>query len=488
MYRHAPWIFASLIMTTQVQADWWIEATDLSQKADLQLLADYGLILQPVNTYPLFWPGIKQDLDALHPSQLTQEQLLAVRRLQQSWQQQQGSFNAKAQIHAASDSDNYKSFGEEFTDSAAARGSLSFQSERLSGRVTATYHSTDEQGSRTRLDHSYMAAKLGNWVLTAGRVDQFWGPSWDSSTIMSHNARPLPGISLSRYNSSADSLLTSITGPWTFTSRFARMEELSAEEVAQGAINNAQVWSSRANIRPLRKLELGFSWVMMWGGDGYGNDLSDWYQGLFRGGALEGHENMLAGYDARYSDIWFDRPVGFYMMATSEDFNRQKYKLTKVSYQLGADIYLTEIKSRLYLEFTGNNAYCNDIEKNNCLYEHDKFLQGYRSYDKSIGSTYDNDSLVLQTGLIRQLENGANWQHKLAWIRLNVDGADRPLPGGNSISRGRSATQYQWQQSYQYLTSYGDLKLGTDLIYSETPAAGEQEWDTRLFVNWSRQF
>jgi len=84
MYRHTPLILASLLVTTQVQADWWIEATDLSQKADLQLLSDYGLILQPVNTYPLFWAGIKQDLDALDLSQLNEDQLLAVRRLQQN--------------------------------------------------------------------------------------------------------------------------------------------------------------------------------------------------------------------------------------------------------------------------------------------------------------------------------------------------------------------------------------------------------------------
>lgn len=488
MYRHTPWIFASLLACTQAQAQWWIEATDLSQKADLQLLSDYGLIRQPVNTYPLFWAGIKQDLDALDLSQLNDEQVLAVRRLQQQWQQQQSPLAAKVTLHAATDQDAYKSFGEAFTDSAAGRAALSFQSEHFSGRLSGSYHSTDERGNRSRLDHSYMAAKLGNWVLTAGRIDQFWGPSWDSSTIMSHNARPLPGISLSRYNSNADSWLSSVTGPWTFTSRFAQMEELPPEEVAQGAISNAQVWSSRASIRPISQLELGFSWVMMWGGDGYGNSMSDWYHGLFRGGALEGHENMLAGYDARYSDVWFDRPVGFYMMATSEDFNRQKYKLTKVSYQLGADIYLSEIKSRLYLEFTGNNAYCNDIEKNNCLYEHDKFKQGYRSYHQSIGSTYDNDALVLQLGLIRQLEEGASWQHKLAWIRLNVDATDRPLPGGNPLSRGQYERQYQWQQIYQHPTQYGDLQFGTDVIYSRTPAAGEPDWDSRLFFNWSRQF
>jgi hypothetical protein len=486
MFRHTPWIAACMLLSSASQADWWIEATDLSQKADLQLLSDYGLIRQPLTSYPLFWAGIRQDLDQLDQSQLNTELLLAVRRLQQNWQQQR-PVTGQVQLHAATEQDLYKSFGENYTDKAVARAELSFQSDHFSGRLTGSYHATDSYGGRSRLDHSYLATRLGNWVLTAGRLDQFWGPSWDSSTIMSHHARPLPGISLSRYNSNADSWLSSVTGPWTFTSRFAQMEQLPPEDIALGAISNARLWSSRASIRPVRQLELGFSWAMMWGGDGYGNTLADWYHGLFRGGSLEGHENMLAGYDARYSDIWFERPVGFYMMATSEDFNRQKYKLTKVSYQLGADIYLSEIKSRLYLEFTGNNAYCNDVENNNCLYEHSKFRQGYRSYRQSIGSTYDNDALVLQLGLIRQLENGASWQHKVARIRLNVDGTDRPLPGGNPLSRGEARQQYQWQQIYQHSTSYGDFQLGTDLLYTDKSSTGTH-WDNRFFVNWSQQF
>ncbi len=53
---------------------------------------------------------------------------------------------------------------------------------------------------------------------------------------------------------------------------------------------------------------------------------------------------------------------------------------------------------------------------------------------------------------------------------------------------GQYERQYQWQQIYQQPTSYGNLQFGTDVIYSRTPAVGEQQWDSRLFFNWSRQF
>lgn len=487
MYRGSKLILAAVLATPLAQADWWIESTDLSLKADLQLLSDYGLIRQPVHTYPLFWAGIKQDLNTLDRTQLNTDQLLAVQGVEESWQQHQRSLTIKTQVQVSSGRDQYKSFGENLTDKAAARATLGLHSEHFSARLTGSYHTTADQGSRGRLDQSYMAAKLGNWVVTAGRVDQFWGPSWDSSTIMSHNARPLPGLSLSRYNSNEASWLSSITGPWSFTTRFARLEQLSAELVAQGAVSQPQLWSSRVNLKPVSPLELGFSWVMMWGGDGFANGLADWYQGLFRGGALDGHENMLAGYDLRYSTIWSDRPVGFYMMATSEDFNRQKYKLTKVSYQLGADVYLTGLNSRLYLEFTGNNAYCSEMEKNNCLYEHQTFRQGYRSYRQAIGSTYDNDALVLQLGLIHQRQQGGSWQQKLAWIRLNIDATDRALPGGNPLSRGQYQRQYQWQQVYQYPIQQGEVRLGTDLTYSDI-SDDKQRWSGRIFANWQHQF
>ena len=58
-------ILSGLLLLTcaSAQAAWWVEPDDLALRADIQLLADTGIILQPVTTYPLMWAGLKQDMD-----------------------------------------------------------------------------------------------------------------------------------------------------------------------------------------------------------------------------------------------------------------------------------------------------------------------------------------------------------------------------------------------------------------------------------------
>ena len=48
------------------------------------------------------------------------------------------------------------------------------------------------------LDGSYIAARLGNWSASFGQFERWWGPGWDSSLILSTNARPIPALSFDR--------------------------------------------------------------------------------------------------------------------------------------------------------------------------------------------------------------------------------------------------------------------------------------------------
>ena len=48
--------------------------------------------------------------------------------------------------------------------------------------------------STWRLDGTYGSMRLGNWLLTVGELDRWWGPGWDGSLLLSSNARPIPAI------------------------------------------------------------------------------------------------------------------------------------------------------------------------------------------------------------------------------------------------------------------------------------------------------
>ncbi|WP_373401860.1 hypothetical protein, partial [Klebsiella pneumoniae] len=49
----------------------WVDSSDIYLRADIQALADAGVITVPVNTYPLMWAGIGADLAKVEPATLT---------------------------------------------------------------------------------------------------------------------------------------------------------------------------------------------------------------------------------------------------------------------------------------------------------------------------------------------------------------------------------------------------------------------------------
>ncbi|MEL0611389.1 capsule assembly Wzi family protein, partial [Vibrio echinoideorum] len=57
--------------------------------------------------------------------------------------------------------------------------------------VEATYAYDSQDDEDVRLDGSYIAAILCNWVVSAGYQQQWYGAGWDTALTMSTNARPL---------------------------------------------------------------------------------------------------------------------------------------------------------------------------------------------------------------------------------------------------------------------------------------------------------
>ena len=75
-----------------------------------------------------------------------------------------------------------------------------------------------------RPDGSYLGMSLGNWMVSAGYLDRWWGPGWQGSLILSNNARPMPSIAIDRNESTPFDLpVLRWLGPWrlsTFMQQF----------------------------------------------------------------------------------------------------------------------------------------------------------------------------------------------------------------------------------------------------------------------------
>ncbi len=478
-----------LLTCASAQAAWWVEPDDLALRADIQLLADTGIILQPVTTYPLMWAGLKQDMDKAEVETLSSMQANAYDRVMAAYKKDHQSFNAEVKLAAATDNARFLGFGHDYRDKAETTVNAEVTKDWFSGRVSASYHYDPIDGDSARLDNSFAAVMLGNWIVSAGAQKKYWGPGWDTGLIQTTNARPMPGITFSRNNSQAfETPWLNWIGPWTFTTSFSQME-------SDRYVPDTKHWGARGTLRPISKLEIGFSWTMQWGGEGYGNSLSDWWDGLANGGGTEadlanGQENMLAGYDFRWSDTAFGIPYGIYYERTHEDYHNGKNKLINASNMGGIDFVLANIRTRVFIEYVDTAASCGlDDKVYNCMYEHGFYKDGYRYYGKSLGSTYDNDSRTLVIGGITQLGGGQSITNKLRLLKLNFDGTDTSNPeGGNPVSPGEYERMVQFDTSYHRPFYDGTLKVGGTLGYSEYMTSGGDDWDTTVYAAWERSF
>ena len=445
-----------MLFTTNSIAAPWIEINDLSLRNDIQLLADSGLITVPVTTYPLMWQAIMPEVTAAKVETLPPSQVSALLRIQKEFQQATGSISRNSiRLYAATTARRFTSYGQSDYDEGSIELSHEYQGESLSGKLQVNYRAGLDhnnginQGNDYNMDGSYLSYQLGNWILTGGAIDRWWGPSIDSNLILSDNARPLPSVNLSRVQSTAfETPWLSWLGTWTANAQMAKLE-------SDRYIPDALIWSARGAIRPFRGLEFGASWSFQWAGEGQPSSMKDFFEILF--GGLEcangdptcdpelntAQGNHLAGYDIRWSDSLFDTTYALYTQVIGEDGSPNAGLITDKASLYGAELRFQLFEQNILanVEYTDTQVNCIDAEDTslNCFYEHTLvYHSGYRYYRRAIGSTYDNDAETFVMTFLGQLTNGNNWQVKIRQAKLNTNGKDRfpdDVNMGNTVSK-----------------------------------------------------
>ena len=471
----------SLLLLNSSFAAPWVEPDDLALRSDIQLLADIGIITAPVTTYPLMWNAIKDDILSVNTSLLNDEQLQALNHVRYNYKYASSNQNTtKKSVYLASNKNRFTSYGNDHFDQGNIELSDEFFVGNLAGKLQVNYRlgldDTPElnQGSDFNLDGSYLAYKLGNWVLTAGAIERWWGPGIDTNLIMTTNSRPLPALSITRDNSDAfETPWLSWIGPWTLTAQMAQLE--STREVP-----DALMWSTRATFRPIRGLEFGGSWSFQWAGEGQPSSLKNFFDILTGGYECTTEDvtcdptqlgNHLAGYDVRWSDNLFGLPYAFNLQTVGEDKSPNGIITDK------ADMYGIETRFILFdqrimanLEFTDTQVACNGSDPAlNCFYEHSIYKSGYRYYNRTIGSTYDNDAQTLVATFLIQTTAGNSWQLKFRKIDLNTDNVDRypndPNLGNPVSSVAEDVLQFDGQ--YKFIALDSRFTLGVIVTNSK---------------------
>ena len=143
-------------------------------------------------------------------------------------------------------------------------GGLTFESRAQIGDVVSFYLQPELTGNEeygaARLVSGYVKLTAFNVELLAGRENLWWGPGLHGSLIMSNNAPPLDQIRLGAAEPFRLPLIGDWVGPTKVVAFFAQLEE-------RRDIPRAEMAGLRATFSPFSFLELGASYVNMFGGD-----------------------------------------------------------------------------------------------------------------------------------------------------------------------------------------------------------------------------
>lgn len=418
-------VASSLVLPSTLAAAPWVDASDIYLRADIQALADAGVITVPVNTFPLMWSGIGVDLAKVEPELLSPQLIQAFARVNFYYQNavdNRGNTSIKAS--AATDPARFQHYGSDYREKGEAKGSYEYLGSRIAYKttVTGTYDPQDDEDFR--LDESYFAVIFGNWITTLGSMEQWWGPGMDSALHRSNNARPMPTLTLSRNNAQAfDTPWLSWIGPWTFKTGFSLME-------ADRAVSKTAEWDLRLTAKPLKQLELGLAWSTLFCGEGQDCDFVNTWWDAVTGSSVcvDGSKDCAAdqrrdaghrtqSIDLRYGDTWYDIPVGLYLERSCENGS-------DCGVLWGADTHFGDAlqQYKLFLEYSDTYVKCDGSA--NCFYEDSVYLSGSRFYGRALGSTYDSDAQTYVLGLVGQFANSRGFTSLLRYAQLNKDGTN----------------------------------------------------------------
>jgi hypothetical protein len=475
----------AVLWLTAANADPWLAPGEEGLRSDIELLADAGILRGPVTTWPLSWPDIARDVQAASESDFdpsTAAALTRVRRLSRY-----ASSNGFAGLGVRARGTNQPASLRSFDDSPREDGELALRASWLTDHFSVNLQGavvTDpEDGQQFRADGSYLGVNVGNFMISAGFMERWWGPGWDGSLILSNNARPIPSLTLERnYTDPFKSKWLSWIGPWRASIA------LGETEGSDVAVPNVKFLAARVNFKPRPWLEFGLTRTAQFCGGDRPCDWQTFTDMLFGrdnndGGGDPSQEpgNQLAGYDLRVRSPWKALPVAFYTQWIGED--EAGSLPSKFIAQAGLEFWGSSPLGgyRLHAEYTDTAcAFNTGATEFNCAYRHHLYPQGYTYRGRIIGHSLDNDSQMFSVAGLLTRANGDVLSIAVRRAKLNRDGT-----GTHAISEAPADLD---NVELRYSKVFGIGKVSIGLRYDDLSAPDDPGSDVSGSLSWQQGF
>ena len=481
-------IAASLALTATLvfpaAADPWLGPGDGQLRHDLQLLSDAGIVHAPLSAWPVSWAEVARDVrsagdDRARPAHIAAA--LARVRAAAAEASRVGIWRAEASISGSEQPMSLRRFSvvprEEGEISAAAQ----YTGDRFALRLQATAVANASDGKDLRADGSYAGVVLGNWMLSAGLIDRWWGPGWEGSLIYGTNARPIPSVTIERnYSDPVEHPWLAWIGQWRLVATMGQLEGSRSDAP------DARFFGMRVTWKPHPRLEVGLSRSAQWCGEGRPCDAGTFWD-LLTGydndqPLAEQPGNQMAGFDLRWSLPWL--PVAVYAQAIGED--EANYMPSKYLGLFGAEAWggWGERSWRAHVEFADTAcAFYESSPEFGCAYRNSIYSDGYQYRDRSIGHALDGDSQQFAVGAMLVNGDGSSWELAGQSAKINRASANPVHSVARFATKIRSADVYHRRMLFG-----GDLKIGIGYEERDSSMLNVDSGDLRGLVEWARQF
>ena len=261
-------------------------------------------------------------------------------------------------------------------------------------------------------------------------------------------------------------------------------------------IPNAKIIGTRVTIRPHKSFEVGLHRTIQWGGKGQDESVSDFFKTLLsirvdpQDGSLGTvRGNSIAGLDARWNLPFGgnNRHYSLYTQYIGEDRVDGSRVLGDEIFMLGGSVagFSNRLKGswRAYIEATDTSAgRYKGRDRNNIVYNHSSYSDGYRHQDISMGHGIDSDSKLVSAGVILSQNNGNLWRGWVKHAKLNTDGI-----GNNPLAHdGRKWTTLGVSLDKQ-LNEDTRVNFGLQLI-SDQVTGEKKDNDIAVSIGFSKLF
>jgi hypothetical protein len=484
-------VIAALVSCKVATAEPWLPPGNTQLRLDLQWLNDAGVIDMPGSTWPLSWGDVHSAIAGLDGplSETGDGHSLSRVKSNARWASAIDDPLFFLGLSLADSPRFIRSFENTPRDEAEVMAGFTWMGEVFAVNLNASLVKDSIDGDEFFPDGTYLGIALGNWMISAGWQERWWGPGHDGSLILSTNSRPNPGISIQRNRSMAfESKWLSWIGPWSITSFMNLLDD-------DREVDDALLFGLRVAFKPVASLEIGLSRTAQWCGDGRPCDFEAFGNMLLgkdnQGVNVDPDEepgNQLAGFDVRWA-LPKDIPVALYMQWVGEDGRDEQAIPGSWLRQFGVEFWGTFGDSNHRTHFEVSDTACHeggfgfsDI-KPDCAYEHSIYQTGYRYKQKSMGHGIDGDGLSYSLGSTFVRSRGRSWNLLLRYMEINRVGTQGPTHTISTTSQELADIQL----THNRVTSIGRFYFGLGYSRLDDDASETTTDDVEAFLQWSTQ-